>query len=550
MENREWDDSLKDMLGDYKPQGLQPDWNDFSNYMQVHEQMNQWEEEAFDENLKESVSDFEAPVEVAGWERIESSLNFADQQFDQNVRDRINQFDPKYNPHTWTLFLKRFTGLGYLRTKLIAFKVVEVAAVLLLLFTVVKMGQMGRLPFESTLFEKSNTTPEQDLPKVDMADQASKPSGNEIILQSSTALGDINSSQTSNAQTENINQLQGDQLALADNDNNVVESRNAYSSGSIPSSSILPLKSDIKSWVKEENPGDVINNYNTTGLSDQDLASATDKAVAHYASGVTEFMTTSLSPVQWNDGKTFPTLRYEKQRGRTYTEFGIVTQLDYNRMRMPEDRLYSAGQQIIFPQQGLPSSGFGGGFSFALGHPRWAIETGMIYNAKNFKPDRGVVVGNALDNGSVEFDAMKLQMVTVPLHFRYKIDHKGPFRVYGLTGLGFHMIAQSDVDVSIKYELNSLGVGEDPNRNPATAYIVRDTKRIREHIRDGAPFSTKTFLSLNTGAGVEYSITEHKTLFLQSAIQYQVPNLKFSNNNGKHLRSVSVQMGVRTPFGK
>ena len=553
MENREWDESLKDMLGDYKPEGLQPDWNEFSNYMLVHEQMGQWEEEAFDENLKESVAEFEVPAEVEGWERIEASLNLADQQFDENVRNRINQFEPQFNPQTWTLFLKRFTGLGYLRTKLIAFKAVEVAAVMLILFTVVKMGQMGKLPFETPLYEKPNTTPVQEKSSVDMADNLLKHAGieNKDLSQklpsdsgTSNSGAESSASNKENSSSLSQNQLTANLLTNSEEDEVMAQNRNIFSPQRIPSSAILPLLAANKSDGIDPVSVAFVDSDQDNDISSRDNTTRRNRVGAFSSSGPGVFMASILSPVRWNHEKTLPKLRYQKQRDKTYTEFGIISQLDYNLMKMPEDRLYSAGQQIVFPQQGIPSSGFGGGFTFAIGHPRWAVETGMIYNAKNFKPGRELKVGDAYDNGRVEFDAMRLQLVSVPLIFRYKIDHKGPFRVYGLTGMGLHLIAQSDIEVSIKYSFLSLSPGD-----PGVVNIQRETKRIREHIRDGAPFNTKSFLSLNTGAGIEYAITEHKTLFLQSAIQYQVPNLRFSNNNGKHIRSLSMQLGVRTPFG-
>jgi opacity protein-like surface antigen len=261
------------------------------------------------------------------------------------------------------------------------------------------------------------------------------------------------------------------------------------------------------------------------------------------------FMSSHLSPIQGRRRISPPSGQYIRPRSKTHTEFGIITQLDYNKMRMPEDRLYSAGRQIIFPQQGIPTASIGGGFSFAIGHPRWAVETGMIYNPKTFKPGRQLIVGGAFDNGSVEFEAMRLQMVSVPLQFRYRFDHKGFFKAYGLAGFGLHLIAQSDVDVLIKYHFPSLSFGQDPNNVPQLAETIRETRRISEHIRDGAPFSTKSYFSINAGAGVEYSLSENKTIFLQSTVLYQVPNLKFSNNNGKHIRSLSLQAGVRTPLG-
>jgi hypothetical protein len=227
----------------------------------------------------------------------------------------------------------------------------------------------------------------------------------------------------------------------------------------------------------------------------------------------------------------------------------MLTQADFNRLRMPEDRLYSAGKEIVFPEQGIPSHGFGGGFTIALGHPLWALETGIIYSAKDFKPGRQLIVGGAFDNGSVEFESMNLQLVSVPVQYRYRFDHQGKLQAYGLAGFGLHVIARSDIDVLIKYHFPSLSAGENPNNNPSLAETIRETRRIREHIRDGAPFSSKSFFSANAGLGLEYYMTPHKILFLQTAIQYQIPNLKFSNNNGKNIQSVSIQAGVRTPLG-
>ena len=220
-------------------------------------------------------------------------------------------------------------------------------------------------------------------------------------------------------------------------------------------------------------------------------------------------------------------------------------------VRMPESRMADAGM-VFFQEQGIQSSSIGGGFTFALAHPRWAIETGMVYHPKSFKPERGLKVGEegSKDYSTVEFEAIRLHLVSLPLHFRYKFVNNGALKLYGLAGGGLHLVAQSDIDVPIKNHFISLSPGENPNENPEYDLPINESKRIREHFLDKSPFSTKSFLSLNAGAGLEYSVTENKTLFFQSALQYQLPNVRFSNNDGKNLRSLSFQAGVRTPLGK
>lgn len=544
MEDKNWEDGLKDMLANYKPEDMQPDWESFANYLHVHEQITEWEEnEAFDESIKESVSGFNASTQDIGWQRIESSLDLADQQFDQHIRDKIKELDPKYTG-TWALLLQRLSGVAYLRAKLIAFKVVEIAAVMLLLFTTVKMGQMGKLPFETPLFKDSLSKNG----RLEMADNISADKQDNQAIQHAQT-NDASDSSTGDSfdpdQTASL-------LESAENTSGLRE--NGFLIGGRETPAIYPIPVNDISPVKEEKasfaslPIDIASSEAQISSGIENEKNSGGKSIFKKLQ-VANFLGTILSPIRWAHEKSLPRLAYVKQPSKTFTEFGIVTQLDYNKLRMPEDRLYSAGRQIVFPQQGIPSANMGGGFTFAIGHPRWAIESGVIYTAKNFKPGRQLVVGGTLNNGSVEFEAMRLQLVSVPLHYRYKFDYKGPFKVYGLAGLGLNLIAQSNIDVVIEYQFPSLSFGGDPNTDPTLGPIIKETRRISEHIRDGAPFSTKSFFSFEAGAGIEYAVSEHKLLFFQSAIQYQVPNLGFSNNNGKHIRSVSLQAGVRTPLG-
>src|SRR4030095_6917017 len=150
--------------------------------------------------------------------------------------------------------------------------------------------------------------------------------------------------------------------------------------------------------------------------------------------GTTDYLSTSLSPIEYSNTSTIPKAKYVKQRKRSHMEFGILTQFDYNRLRMPEDRLISAGRWIVFPQQGLPSHGYGAGFTLALAHNKWAFESGLVYSSKTFMPGRKTAAGTAFDNGVIEFEEMGVQLVTMPLQVRYKVDNKGALKFYALAG--------------------------------------------------------------------------------------------------------------------
>jgi opacity protein-like surface antigen len=270
---------------------------------------------------------------------------------------------------------------------------------------------------------------------------------------------------------------------------------------------------------------------------------------AVHETSITESLAPRFVSLEFPNANPIPAPTFVKAINNTYLEFGMLAQADYNQLKMPEDRLYNEGKQIVFPLQGITSPGYGAGFTLALGHTRWAIEAGLIYSAKSFRPGRELTVGSLVDHSNVEFEAMRMQLISLPLQYRYRFDHKGRLKVYGMAGFGFHYIAQSDVDVMVEYNFNSLTAGEDPNNNPTLARTIRQAQRVSEDLRDAAPFSSRTYISANLGAGLEYALTDRKTIFLQTAYQYQIPNLRFSNHDGKHLLTLSFQAGVRTPLG-
>ncbi len=543
MESNLWDDELREMLGEYKP------GKEISSVEQTHD-VNPSYEDASDPDAIEETN--LSPDKLEGWKRIEASLEAADHAFDETVRHRLNHFHPKYDPNSWTVFLKRFATQRQLRTKLVLLKSFEVAVLLLLLLTAVNMGRHGKLPFESNFSNQSilatpQATPHQPLKSTTTGEDqtAPAPKPNPDFTQAierdqphTITLAGIDSGRIAPSSQHTL-ATSSEVLASVEQttSNPSTEATQTHTPSAIARNTNYTPVTEIAALNAEVDPG------NTTHASVPDFQQ-------QYHITPTDPIASAELTLSFLNVESIPHPKFVKQASRRYTEFSVLTQVDYNALRMPEDRLYSSGRQIIFPSQGIYSPGFGAGFTVAIGHPRWALETGVIYNAKNFKPGRQLIVGGAFDNGTVEFEAMKLQVLSMPFQFRYRMDHQGRFKAYAMAGAGFNVIAQSDIDVQIKYHFASLSFGENPNNDPNLAMTIEETRRLREHIRDGAPLSTKTFVSANAGLGVEYMITEHKMLFFQSSVQYQIPNVSFSNNNGKHLRSVSLQAGIRGPLGK
>lgn len=548
MGNKEWDNHLRDLLGDFKSEGEPSHWEEFEHQLDITSDPAESAERLQDDILKDKLSSYSPPDQVTGWDRIEASLDASESEFDDQVRTRISEFQPPKDPHSWPLFQQRFAAHKLLRAKLIALKIFETAAMVLILITILHLGHLGKLPMmeppaddvqqnelqEMAANQNTQTGIDEsaDLTKIAVAPITAPTSNTSLIGSDSRSNRDESKSYSRMMHPNNLSV--GDFNSFPEIiEIETVEAApfaDSYTEGEFNSTSTQNYFG-----AAENQMGVIIPELNNSLFSSETY--------------ITESLAQRTSNLTYQNASSIPYPVFVKPVQKTFVEFGMLAQVDYNQLKMPEDRLYNNGKQVVFPLQGLTSPGYGAGFTLAVSRARWAVETGAIYSSKSFSPGRELTVGVTADNSNVEFDAMHMQLISVPLQFRYRFEPKGRLKAYALAGFGLHLIAQSDIDVLVKYNFPSLPEGENPNNNPSLARTIRETKRVSEDFREKAPFSTTSYISANLGAGLEYRLTERKTVFLQTAYQYQIPNLRFSNHNGKHLLSVSVQAGVRTPLG-
>jgi hypothetical protein len=158
MGNKEWDNYLKDILGEFKSEGETPRWDDFTRQYTPKGTPETGPDQLADEALKESLTNYSPLAEIKGWDRIEASLDETDKAFDEEVRHKLRHYHAPSDPHSWTLFLKHFSSHKLLRAKLITLKVLESAAVALLLITVLHLGQIGKIPSLNPMAEEVHSS--------------------------------------------------------------------------------------------------------------------------------------------------------------------------------------------------------------------------------------------------------------------------------------------------------------------------------------------------------------------------------------------------------
>jgi hypothetical protein len=537
MKSKDWDSYLQSILGDFEPKG-DPSWEDLTSKLGDTPIDTDSSSIPGDEALKNSLAAYKPTGAVQGWEELSSSLDKADAEFDNEVEDKIKHYNAPYDPNAWSLFLKHFSTYKALRLKLIALKVFEASAVLLLVFTVFQMNQKGSFPmFGKQKNIEANSTQSAISQDQYLAEQTLNTSNKNTLVSNEEEGQLLQTSTTNNT---------GEYAAIGSySDNNLTRNKESGLRTTSNASSIPTI------------PLNHLKRSSTSGLGSTPTFSGMDKIMVEPIVMSTniqqDFITEPLALTNINlenqSASLIPFPIYVKPADKGHLEFGMLAQVDFNNLKMPQDILYTNRKQFVFPLQGVPSVGYGAGFTLGVAHEQWAFESGVIYSSKTFRPGRSLTIGKGSDNSSVVFDAMQIQLISIPIQFRYTMLKQNRFKLYAIAGFGMHIIAQSDIDVDVNYNFNSLPEGENPNNHPALAQTIRESQRLSDNFRHKAPFSTQSFVSANLGLGLEYAIAARKTLFLQTTYQYQIPNLRFSNHNGKQLVSTSIQAGVRTPLG-
>jgi hypothetical protein len=213
---------------------------------------------------------------------------------------------------------------------------------------------------------------------------------------------------------------------------------------------------------------------------------------------------------------------------------------DINTLFIPREHFYSQGRSIQFPEKGIVAGGYSTGASLLFDFKKVMLEAGLSYSSVNFGPDRNLFIGNSSDRHVLDFENIALNIVSLPVNMHVKIDGKGVWRMYATGGASMHVIANANYDLIAENYYTSSAV-----QDPQQLQNVREVQRVREHMLDGAEFSTKGYLTASGGLGIERYLNPRMSVYLQPMYQYQIPFFGLIDQNGKHLQSGSLLFGTR-----
>ncbi len=531
MTNKEFDLWLRDSLSSVQPDLNPKDWDQF--VQRVEESESQLDS-GFDDAIRNAVTDVGAGA-TPDWSRMEQHLNADELNFDQHVKQTIGNFEVPYNPNTWPTLHARLSEDERIRRRLVHVKILEIVAILIVFLTFYNFFPT----FKSSVIEPAEDLLRKELSKKESAmnlPDASVSSENTLLNNtSSPSAVPGNDVRT----TSSANHEESRKTDASTNDAYFTKSSFDQSSETPIVNSATSSSENFSALVTDGNSVPVSGNRESMveGLLEDRMprTSVNELASLHSASQHKLFLS-NPTPGFMSVTAMIPVLMKPSR-----VRFGMMAAADVNTLFFPEEHFYSQGRSINFSEKEIVAGGYSAGASLLFDSKRFFIETGLTYSSKNFGPDRKLFIGSSTDRHTLDFENITVNSISIPLYLHLKIDGKGSWRVYTTSGASMHVIANAHYDLFAENVFTSSAAPQ----NPQQLQNEREVQRVREHMLDGAKFSTKGYVTVGGGFGVERYLNPRMSIFVQPMYHYQIQFFGLFDRNGKHLQNGSLLLGTR-----
>jgi hypothetical protein len=545
MTDKEFDKLLKGKLEDYQPEYDQNSWMSLDK--RIENEVVRPESDPFDNAVRAALGQFAVSDSNGDWDKMEKRIaEDENTSFDHEVRENVSNFEVPYDATSWPVLDKKIAAEERFRRRLIGAKILEVAAILIAIFTFYSFFPQ----IKNSLFDKDQPVPtEEHLENTQFAEADNERSSDLMDNERSSDLDDNNQSDRSEADIQpssfKSNMTSSDHPGEKSDvlDLKAFDVQASELDESVVISTTSPNLSEKSPVVLKQADGDILESNTLEGntLEGDNLGSG------YLLDGADVQSSSSLPTVEGiglpnhMDAQLelgMPVVALSKKHGGIKFSFGAS--MDLNALYMPADQFYANGSHINFSEKHLLATGYSAGVGLLFGDGAWNFETGLYYSAKTYEPNRIIKIGKTFDVRTVDFSEISLHIVSVPMYAHWNFDRKGKTRFYAVMGAAVNIIATANYDLITRNDFRSGPSGGSQDRKTDV-----EVARIREHMLDGAEFSSKSYITVVGGFGVEHFLSEKMSVFAQPTYSYQVPFFQFSDQNGKQFQYVSMQLGTR-----
>lgn len=473
------------------------------------------QETAFDESVRHNMLNTEVPFQLNHWDLMNQQLSELDNEetaFDESVRQNMQNSEAKFQPNHWDLMNQRLEQEFSWKAKVVRYKVIEAALMLLLLFTAYNLpdSMLGDSFRDGSTTEQNPSTKSKDL---------KKPSDNKSF--------DRGTEWRNNMQKQENNQLNStldkNGVPIVSIDLNTLSyEKKAANNIEV----LLPIS------LKQANP--IAFDLNKEQL-DFNKINAPANPIAE-VSNLNILRPKALTINALYDDPQLPKMAKRNKWWRLgifgsqstdYMTSSYVDKGDYNKLA---DLSFNKGL-------GVSAIRKKGKFEFGMG---------FIFNKKSYKThlpteliSGSVVTGNSTQ--AVLPEAVNLDIVRIPLNMDYHFKSLGRWNMFATLGAAFN--ATSKIDVKY-YEIPMTATTQQTfglqSRSASSINEYGKSYKFLSLDKNEGSF----YYSAHAGIGVECRITPLISAYLQPIVEKQFGKYGIGSRNDK-INSVSVQVGLK-----
>lgn len=468
------------------------------------------EDKQLDDLIGGKIKDIERPYESDTWlalqTKIEQTQVQADKAFDDTVKHKMQRLEPSYQSWYWSLLATKLDEEAALKKQLIQYKSIELLLALLLIFTCIHCLPTAYEKLSQSKAEKTATSHLDE--KVETATALCEDSAS---ASHHLALSNSHLETTTKSVTYNIVTPTNSSIAI-DKAEVILSNLAKLPINLIPLAPAAIVPNEIK-----------VANINIMPAS---MPAFTPEALTH------QHWTAIPNDKLWGISPLITANKSKKQ-----IRVGMFAALNGDYIYTPDDAV------LNLPAYARVATDYGGGFSVALEWKRWAIETGLIYNHKEYSPEQvPIFFGNSIDGYYVEgLRNIELNTFKVPIQIRYEFKQSEKWHLYTLGGAAIHVATQANYDVT-RIGANQLYINTNVATSKGEITLTKhqfdrfskfskpsepqsdklNRKQFEDGWMSGGSFKENSFYTLNFGMGAERYLDERWSLFIEPSYQQNI----------------------------
>ncbi|MFZ1750678.1 MAG: hypothetical protein WAU01_10815 [Saprospiraceae bacterium] len=514
-------------------------------------------EDKFDEIIKKKMDDLLPMKETDVWSSFvdkldqsdRPSVETADKIFDTKIKAASEGNRPKYNSNHWYLLKEQLTMIEERKNTIFISKVLEFAAVFLIVFTFFHIS--------GVVIDKNDNTPLNTQSKYAVSDDRKENISNHMVVSQGSAAISASDIQPVLSQRkkpgvslQNVNHLNSvdliktklafwDQAAAAEN---VIEppqmATYTYDIGEdVNHLSAIDAVHTTDLILAQEKEKEVAQNVLTDEHIDANNgASIIDKSVTNHSTidflpRIPNTLVESEIPLMMPMKMVYPTTPAR-------IAVSVYGSADINLINTPFDKLYSLAS---YNKEALNNSV---GVNISRTTNQVEIETGLGYSSLVYQPK---IIKEAFGQQSEYYfekslNKISYNIVNIPLNIKYHFINHDNWSSYLMVGATLNVVLNTDYDIT-----ETLRQGR-----PSAGRYTPDQARLTEKpfikgFLNGDSFSENYFATVGFGFGIEKRVFKNTSLYIQPSYhrQFLSDDIGIGPNKDK-IHTSSLQFGVKT----